>query len=119
MKWYNVLRTIALFIIINLSFFFPSTVTHFDPHTAHDCAAMFYIIAKMQDCSSIEINFSNSGVTGDQIRMLMDLLASKNGILQITELTLDCINLTDSSMNVIEHHLHLVIHLRGSNAVEL
>ena len=79
--------------------FFHSTVIRFDPHTAHDCAAMLYIIAKMQDCSSIEINFSNSGVTGDQIRMLTDVLASKKGTLQITKLDLNGINLTDSCMN--------------------
>ena len=83
--------------------FFPNSVIHFDPHTAIDCAAMLYIIAKMQDCSSIEINFSNSGVTGDQVRMLTDLLASKKGILQITELNLNGINLTDRSMNDLFH----------------
>ena len=79
--------------------FFHNTVIRFDPHTAHDCAAMLYIIAKMQDHSTIEINFSNSGVTGNQIRTLTDVLASKNGILQITNLELNGINLTDSSMS--------------------
>ena len=60
-----------------------------DPHTAHDCAAVLYVIDNMQECSDLIIDFSNSGISENQIRTLTDVLASKHGKLQVNLLVLD------------------------------
>ena len=46
--------------------------------SAHDCAAVIYVIDKLQESMSIEIDFSNCSVQEEQIARLADAL-SKNG----------------------------------------
>ena len=65
------------------------------PRTAHNCAAVFYVIANMQECSGMKVDFSDSGVREDQIKALTDILASKHGKLQVEELHLSGNKLTD------------------------
>ena len=64
------------------------------PRTAHDCAAMLYVIANMQEGDGIVINFANSGVRENQIKILVDLLANRAGKFQVTELYLSGNKLT-------------------------
>ena len=71
---------------------------------AHDCSAVIYVIDKMQECSSgIDINFDNSGVRENQIRKLINVLARKQGKLQINELNLNGNKLTDESVKRLFH----------------
>ena len=58
------------------------------PRTAHDCAAVLYVIDSMQECSGMTIDFNGSGVRESQIKTLSDILASKEGKLQVKELKL-------------------------------
>ena len=69
------------------------------PHCAHDCAAVLYVIANMQICSGMEIDFHSSGVRENQIRTLTDVLASKHGKLQVASLTLHGNGLTDNTVS--------------------
>ena len=73
------------------------------PHTAHDCAAVLYVIDNMQECISLVINFSHSGISENQIRTLTDVLASKNGKLQVERLDLSGNKLTDKSVSDLFH----------------
>ena len=73
------------------------------PRTAHDCAAVLYVIDNMQECSSLIINFSNSGISEKQIRTLTDVLASKHGKLQVKRLDLSGNKLTDKSVSDLFH----------------
>ena len=67
--------------------------------TAHDCAAVLYVIANMQECSIMAIDFRNSGVRENQIKTLTDILASKNVKLQVKQLFLSGNKLTDKCVN--------------------
>ena len=69
------------------------------PQTAHDCAAVIYVISNMQECGCIVINFDNSGIRESQIRALTDVLASKHGKLQIKRIGLSGNKLTDKSVS--------------------
>ena len=69
------------------------------PRTAHDCAAVLYIIANMQEWSGMEIDFSNSGVRENQIKTLTDILASKHGKLQVEKLRLSGNKQTDKCVS--------------------
>ena len=71
--------------------------------TAHDCAAVLYVIANMQECSGMEIGFSDSGVREHQIKTLTDILASKHGKLQVKELDLNGNKLTDKCVSDLFH----------------
>ena len=62
------------------------------PHTAHDCAAILYIIGNLQECSGLKIDFSSCGISENQIRTLAGALANK---LQVKRLDLSCNKLTD------------------------
>ena len=73
------------------------------PRTAHDCAAVLYVIANMQECSGMEIHFNNSGVRENQIKTLTDILASKHGKLQVEELHLNGNKLTDKCLSDLFH----------------
>ena len=73
------------------------------PHTAHDCAAVLYVIGNMQECNRLDINFSYSGISEKQIRSLTDVLASKHGKLQVKELSLSGNKLTDKSVSDLFH----------------
>ena len=73
------------------------------PRTAHDCAAVLYVIDNMQECSRLNINFSDSGISENQIRTLTDVLASKHGKLQVKQLNLSGNKLTDKSVSDLFH----------------
>ena len=73
------------------------------PNTAHDCAAVIYVIANMQECSEIVINFSNCGVREEQIIILADVLASRHNNIWIRELNLSHNKLSDKCMSVLFH----------------
>ena len=70
-----------------------------EPRTAHDCATVLYVIDNVQECSHLDINFSDSGISEKQIRTLTDVLASKHGKLQVTSLYLSGNKLTDNSVS--------------------
>ena len=57
----------------------------------------------MQECSRLIINFSNSGISENQIRTLTDVLASKHGKLQVERLDLSGNKLTDKSVSDLFH----------------
>ena len=69
------------------------------PHNPHDCAAILYVIANMQECKRLEINFSYCGVRENQIITLTDTLAKKHGMLQVIELNLRGNKLTDKTVS--------------------
>ena len=69
------------------------------PHNPHDCAALLYVIAHMQECSGLIITFDNCGVRDNQIRTLADALASKHGKLQVNKLWLNGNKLTDKTVS--------------------
>ena len=71
--------------------------------TAHDCAAVLYVIANMQECSGMVINFNNSGVRKNQIKTLTDILASKHKKLQVKSLILSGNKLTDKCVSDLFH----------------
>ena len=73
------------------------------PRTAHDCAAVLYVIDNMQECDSLDIGFSNSGISENQIRTLTDIIASKHGKLQVKKLDLSGNKLTDKSVKDLFH----------------
>ena len=73
------------------------------PRTAHDCAAVLYVIANMQECSGMNINFSDSGVRENQVKTLTDILASKHGKLQVEELKLSGNKFTDKCVSELFH----------------
>ena len=74
----------------------PSVFSTFGyPHTAHDCTAVLHVIANMQKSSDMIITFRDCGVREKQIRILTDILASKRGKLQVSEL-----NLSDNTLTV-------------------
>ena len=66
-------------------------------HSAYDCAAVLYVINYMQ-WGSVVIKFGNSCIKEAQIRELADILARKNGMLQVQWLDLSCNDLTDKSI---------------------
>ena len=57
----------------------------------------------MQECSSLNIDFSDSGISENQIRTLTDVLASKHGKLQVEKLDLSGNKLTDKSVSDLFH----------------
>ena len=78
-------------------------VTFGSPRTAHDCAAVLYVIANMQECSDMGIYFNYSGVRENQIKTLTDILASKYRKLQVKELTLSNNKLTVKCVSDLFH----------------
>ena len=69
------------------------------PHNPHDCAAILYVIANMQECCELVMKFSYCGVRENQIITLTDALASKHGKLQVKELNLSSNKLTDKTVS--------------------
>ena len=70
------------------------------PRTAHDCSAVLYVIANMQECGRGYVDFSNA--SENQIKELMDILASKKRKLWISALELNDSRLTVSSLQALE-----------------
>lgn len=75
------------------------------PRTAHDCAAVLYVIANMPEHSAMEINFSDCGVREYQVTRLADILATiaKSGKLQVQELNLKGNKLPDNCLKNFFH----------------
>ena len=98
-----------------------SDVTFGSPHTAHDCAAVLYVVDNMQECSDLCITFRNSGISENQIRTLTDVLASNHGKLQVKKLDLRDNKLTDKSVSDLFYRASAAfqslsqLYLRGAN----
>ena len=74
--------------------------------TSHDCAAVLYVIANMQEYNDMKICFSNHEsdvIRNNQIKTLIDVLASKHGKLQVKELYLSGNKLTDKCVSDLFH----------------
>ena len=78
------------------------TVIHFgDPHTAHDCEAILYVMSNLQgsECDGmIIINFKACSLSAKQITKLTDILMTKSDKLRVKELDLSDNNLPDHSV---------------------
>ena len=71
------------------------------PRTAHDCSAVLYVIANLQECGcGLVINFCNT--SENQIKELIHILASKKRKLSISELDLSGSRVTISSLQALE-----------------
>ena len=71
------------------------------PRTAHDCSAVLYVIANLQECGcGLSIHFGNA--SENQIKELMHILASKKGKVQISRLDLSGSRLTVSRLQALE-----------------
>ena len=77
--------------------------TYCEAHTAHDCAALLYVIAHMEEHSGLKIDFSSSGIRDNQIITLTDILASKQGKLQVEMLNLSGNKLTGKCVSDLFH----------------
>ena len=74
------------------------------PITAHDCAAILYVIDKLQEYNGcMEIDFGNCGVRENQIRKFINILDKKKGKLHIIELNLNGSKMTVSGLQVLEN----------------
>ena len=67
--------------------------------SAYDCAAIVYLVSTIQECTTLKLIFTYSGIGEDSIRALADALANKNRELQIQRLSLDGNRLTDKCLN--------------------
>ena len=74
------------------------------PRNPHDCAAILYVINNMKKCSGLKINFNHNCVRDKQIRILADMLARKNGELQVKWLSLIGNKLTDDTVSYLFKH---------------
>jgi hypothetical protein len=71
------------------------------PLTAHDCSAILYVIANLQECGcDLKVDFGNA--SENQVKELMHILTSKNGKLWISSLDLSGSRLTVSSLQALE-----------------
>ena len=68
------------------------------PSTAHDCAAILYVIANIQEFSNMKLDFGNCGIRENQIIVLTDILASKHGKKEVKQLSLSGSKLSDTSI---------------------
>ena len=75
-----------------------------DPNNPHDCAAILYVINNMKKCSGLKIMFDYNCVRDKQIRILADVLARKNGELQVKWLLLSDNKLTDDTVSYLFKH---------------
>ena len=68
-----------------------------EPHTAHDCEAILYVIANMQgsECDGMIINFKACSLNAKQIIRLANILETKSSKLQVKELDLSDNSLPD------------------------
>ena len=88
---YLVMHKNLLFHMVNFRF----------PRTAHDCSAILYVIANLQECDDgLEVNFSNA--SENQIKELMHIITSKKGKLWVSILDQRGSRLTVSSLQALE-----------------
>ena len=71
--------------------------------TAHDFAAVLYVMTKMKECSDMSLDLSYCGVRENQIRKLTDILASKQGKLRVEDLYLSDNKLTGECVSDLFH----------------
>ena len=71
------------------------------PGTAHDCTAVLYVISNLQKSVSMSVSLGKC-VRENQIEHLIDILAGKNGRLQVRYLNLVDSRLTGSSLQALE-----------------
>ena len=71
--------------------------------TAHDFAAVLYVMTKMKECSDMTLDLSCCGLRENQIRRFTDILASKEGKLRVAELCLDGNKLTGECVSDLFH----------------
>ena len=71
--------------------------------TAHDFAAVLYVMTKMKQCSDMVLDLSCCGLRENQIRRLTDILASRQGKLRVAELCLDGNKLTGEFVSDLFH----------------
>ena len=77
------------------------TVYFGHPRTAHDCSAILYVIANLQECRyGLEVSLDNA--SENQVKELVGILANKKGKLWISKLDLSGSRLTISSLQVLE-----------------
>ena len=74
----------------------------FKAYSAHDCTAILYVIANMQE-NKVNISFDNSGIRENQVRELADILEGKTGMLQVEKLDLSDNQLTDKCVSDLIH----------------
>ena len=94
----NLVTSVAIQCLLSMASLFVGVEFGY-PHNPHDCAAILYVIASMQECKNLKINFENCGVRENQIITLTDALASKHGKLQIKELNLSGNKVTDKTVS--------------------
>ena len=93
----NLVTSVAIQRLLSMSLFLGVKFGY--PSNPHDCAAILYVIANMQECNELNIDFKNCGVRENQIITLTDALASKHGKLQVIELNLRGNKLTDKTVS--------------------
>ena len=74
------------------------------PRNPHDCAAVLYVINSTKKCSGLKIMFYYTHVRDKQIRILADVLARRNGELQVKQLSLIDNKLTDETVSYLFKH---------------
>ena len=74
-----------------------------DLRTAHDFAAVLYVMTNMNVYSGMVLDLSRCGLRENQIRRFTDILASKQGKLRVTELCLDGNKLTGECVSDLFH----------------
>ena len=75
-------------------------ITFNDAVTAHDCSAVIFVIRNIEiPRYYVSVDFSNCDIQENQVKVLADALASKQGSLQVIELSLASNRLTDLSVS--------------------
>ena len=82
----------------NMIISFTDYINFGEPSNAHDCAAILYAISNIQEYDMMEISFRNCSVRDNQIQTLADILADKEGKIQVRKLDLSGNKLTDTSI---------------------
>ena len=59
---------------------------------------MLYVISNIRECEDLEINFNRCNLTENQIRMLANVLAEKQGRLQVKGLNISGNKLAEDSI---------------------
>ena len=105
-----------------------SLTTSIVPNTAHDCAAVIYVLDNIPECNNVEITFFNCRVTDTLIFSLADVLERKGGRLQITKLDLRFNKITDKGIQYLSNRastafqylqrLHLLSNVIGGEGVK-
>ena len=85
-----------------------NTIRFGNPRTAHDCAAILYVLENIQKCDhrDIALDVGDCGFKDSQIKKLVDILANKKGMLLIEELNLHGAKLTVSGLQTLIKMIH-------------